>query len=430
MRTEEIYELFKKSTGVSTDSRNIRQGQLFFALYGPNFNGNKYASDALSAGALCAIIDDPDYETENTILVDDTLKELQFLAGLVRSELTARVIGLTGSNGKTTTRELIAAVLSGKYKTYSTIGNLNNHIGVPLTILASPPDTEILVVEMGASNPGEIGRLCNIARPDIGIVTNIGTAHMEGFGSIEGVKAAKSEMYEYLRKTGGVAFYNESDAVLTELIYKYVVKAVPYADPTGYDLITVTRPEELYLSGSITFEGVDYQFRTNLFGAHNHQNIRAAMAIGLFFGVPVEDVVSAIETYTPSNNRSQVVKTQHNTLVCDSYNANPVSMANAIESFSRLTGPDKVCIIGDMLELGDMAEEEHHKVLGLIGTYGIKKCFAVGAMMKKLAPDYGYEAFADVDELVLSLRLNKLKEKMILIKGSRGIQLEKCYEAL
>jgi UDP-N-acetylmuramoyl-tripeptide--D-alanyl-D-alanine ligase len=430
MRTEEIHELFKKSTGISTDSRTTRQGQLFFALYGPNFNGNKYASDALKAGALCAIIDDPDYETANTLLVDDTLKELQHLAVKVRNELPSKVIGITGSNGKTTTRELIAAVLSKKYKTYSTNGNLNNHIGVPLTILASPPDTEMLVVEMGASNRGEISRLCNIAWPDIGIITNIGTAHIEGFGSLEGVKAAKSELYEFLRKTGGVAFYNESDALLTELIYKYVVKAVPYADPTGYDLITVTRPEELYLSGSINFEGVEYQFRTNLFGAHNHQNIRAAMAIGLFFGVPVGEVLSAIETYNPSNNRSQVKKTLHNTLVCDSYNANPVSMANAIESFSRLTGSEKVCIIGEMLELGDKSEEEHHKILKLIDAHGIKKCFAVGAIMRKLAPDYGYEAFGDVDELVLSLSRNQLKDKIILIKGSRGIQLEKCYEVL
>lgn len=430
MRTEELYELFKRSTGVSTDSRSIKPGQLFFALYGPNYNGNRYASEAITAGALCSVIDDPDYESDNTLLVDDTLKELQALAGMVRDHLPAKVIGITGSNGKTTTRELIAAVLARKYKTYSTNGNLNNHIGVPLTILASPPDTEMMVVEMGASNPGEIGRLCNIARPDIGIITNIGTAHLEGFGSLEGVKAAKSELYEYLRKNGGIAFYNEADTVLTELIYKYVVKAVPYADPTGYDLITVTRPEELYLSGSINFEGVDYQFRTNLFGAHNHQNIRAAMAIGLFFGVPVEDVIEAIEAYNPSNNRSQIVKTKYNTLVCDSYNANPVSMANAIESFSRLTAPEKICIIGDMLELGEKTEEEHHTVLRLIGTVGIEKCYAVGETMKRLAPLYGFEAFDDVDELVKVLRSSQLQDKMILIKGSRGIKLEKCYVAL
>lgn len=430
MRTEEIYSLFKQSTGVSTDSRSVRQGQIFFALYGPNFNGNKYASDAINAGALCAIIDDPDYEVCNTLLVDDTLNELQALAERVRSELSAKVVGITGSNGKTTTRELIAAVLARKYKTHSTIGNLNNHIGVPLTILASSPDAEMLVIEMGASSVGEISRLCQIARPDIGIITNIGTAHVEGFGSLEGVKVAKSELYQYLRKTGGVAFYNESDTVLADLVYKHVVKAVPYADPTGYDLLTVTSPEELFLSGKVTFEGIEYPFRTNLFGEHNYQNIRAAMAIGLFYGVPVTDVISAIESYKPANNRSQVVKTLLNTIVCDSYNANPVSMANALESFARLSAPEKVCIIGDMLELGELSEEEHHKILRLAEASGFTKCLAVGEMMNRLAPLYGYESFASVSELVEWLRRNQLRGKTILVKGSRGIQLEKCYEVL
>lgn len=430
MRTEEIFEIYKKSEGVSTDSRTIRKGQIFFALDGPNYNGNAYAAGAVAAGALCAVIDDPDYETDNTILVDDSLKELQALAVKVRDTLRAKVIAITGSNGKTTTRELITAVLSAKYKTCSTAGNLNNHIGVPLTILSCSPDAEMLVVEMGANHVGEIGKLCTIAKPHIGIITNIGSAHIEGFGSLEGVKKAKSELWEYLRKTGGIAFYDETDQVLTELIYKLVVKAVPYADPTGTDLITTTRPEELLLSGSITFEGVSHSFRTNLFGNHNHQNIRAAMAIGLFLNVPVKMVLEAIESYAPENNRSQVVSTASNILVCDSYNANPVSMANAIESFSRLAGGNKICIIGDMLELGETTGEEHHKILKLVAASGIRTCYTVGPVFLAIAPLYGFEGFDSVEHLIEFISINPPKGRTILIKGSRGIRLEKCYGVL
>lgn len=430
MKTEEIYEFFRKSTGVSTDTRTVKKGEIFFALDGPNYNGNSFAAKALELGASLAVIDDPDYETANTALVDDTLRELQTLASLARNDLKAKVIAITGTNGKTTTRELISAVLAKKYKTFSTNGNLNNHIGVPLTILSAPLDTEILVVEMGANHIGEISKLCLIARPDIGIITNIGTAHIEGFGSYEGVRKAKSELYEYMRKTGGIAFYNESDPVLSELIYKYVVKAVPFSDPTGTDLLTVTKPQELFLSGSINFEGVNHEFRTNLFGEHNHQNIRAAMAVGLFYEVPIEGVLSAVEGYKPANNRSQVVMTASNTLVCDSYNANPVSMANAIDSFARLEEAEKVCIIGDMLELGETSEAEHHRILNQLRERGMKRCFAVGPILMALAPLYGFEAYDNVDHLIDYLRKHPLNGKHILIKGSRGIKLEKCYDVL
>ncbi len=430
MMVETVYEAFRKSSGISTDSRNTKPGQLFFALSGPNFDGNKFAAEALASGAIAAVIDDQEFETDNTILVDDSLKELQMLASKVRDEMKVKVIAITGSNGKTTTRELVAAVLKKKYRVCSTNGNLNNHIGVPLTILSCQSDAEILVLEMGASQAGEIGRLCSIAKPHIGIITNISMAHIEGFGSLEGVKKAKSELYEYIRKTGGLVFFNEEDPQLTELVYKHVVKAVPFSDPTGTDLTTLSKPNELHLSGKIIFHEQEYEFKTNLFGAHNHQNIRAAMAIGLFHDVKINDVIDAIEEYYPSNNRSQVVKTEFNTLICDSYNANPASMANAITSFSKLSDADKVCIIGDMLELGSATEEEHHRILKHISECGLKNCYTVGPVLMALAPLYGFEAFDNSDHLAEMLAKKKLRGKTILIKGSRSIRLEKTYAVL
>jgi UDP-N-acetylmuramoyl-tripeptide--D-alanyl-D-alanine ligase len=430
MRTEEIFGIFRKATGVSTDSRTTKPGELFFALSGPNFDGNRFAAAALKSGAIAAIIDDPDHETENTILVDDSLRELQLLATQVRNDLKARVIAVTGSNGKTTTRELIAAVLSTRYNAFSTPGNLNNHIGLPLTILAAPSDSEFLVVEMGANHVGEIARLCTIARPDTGVVTNIGSAHIEGFGSLEGVIRAKSELYEYLRKTGGVAFYDDHNELLTELIYKMVVKAVPYSDPTGTDIHISIRPEELFLSGEVYFEGKKLGFSTNLFGEHNRQNIRAALAVGLFHGVTLDDAVSAIEKYVPENNRSQVVKTASNTLICDSYNANPVSMANAIKSFASLPDKGKVCILGDMLELGPSAGDEHNRIMKLVKDRGLKDCITVGPVFSEIASFYGYPAFDNVVDLVKHLSVSPIRGKTILVKGSRAMRLEEAYSVL
>ena len=237
MKTEQLYNLFKESTGVSTDSRTVGKGQIFFALWGDNYNGNKFASEALAKGASCAVIDDPLFETENTILVDDCLFELQALAAHYRKELNVPVLAITGTNGKTTTKELLAAILSKKLKVHYTQGNLNNHIGVPLTILSAPADTEMMIIEMGASHIGEIRTLCLIAKPDYGIITNIGTAHIEGFGSVDGVIKAKTELYEHLRKVNGIALYNDKDPLLTEKIFRIINRAVPFSDPTGIDLI-------------------------------------------------------------------------------------------------------------------------------------------------------------------------------------------------
>jgi UDP-N-acetylmuramoyl-tripeptide--D-alanyl-D-alanine ligase len=430
MKTEQLFNLFKVSTGVSTDSRSVAKGQLFFALWGDNFNGNKFAAEALSRGALCAVIDDPLFETENTILVDDCLFELQALAAHYRKELKVPVLAITGTNGKTTTKELLAAILSTKLKVHYTQGNLNNHIGVPLTILSAPEDTEMMIIEMGASHIGEIRTLCLIAKPDYGIITNIGTAHIEGFGSVDGVVKAKTELYEHLRKVNGIALYNDKDPLLTEKIFKIINRAVPFSDPTGIDLLVKPIPSEINLRISVTYLHHTYEVMTNLFGSYNLENVRAAIGAGLFLGVDIKDILEAVEKYQPANNRSQIKNTESNTLICDSYNANPTSMNLALESFSILKNEPKVIILGDMLELGDKSEEEHMKILNILHSKAPEKVFLVGPVFKKVSEKSGFKAFDNVDRLIDFLKSEPLKGKTILIKGSRGIRLEKIYGLL
>ena len=333
MKTEQLFSLFKESTGVSTDSRNVGKGQIFFALWGDNYNGNKYAAEALSRGALCAVIDDPLFETENTILVDDCLFELQALASHYRKELKIPVLAITGTNGKTTTKELLAAILSTKLKVHYTQGNLNNHIGVPLTILSAPADTQMMIIEMGASHVGEIRTLCLIAKPDYGIITNIGNAHIEGFGSVEGVAKAKTELYEHLRKVNGIALYNDKDPLLSEKIFKIINRAVPFSDPTGVDLKIELISSDLNLVISVIYLHQTYTLNTNLFGSYNLENVRAAIATGLFLDVNIRDILNAVEKYSPANNRSQVKITRNNTLICDSYNANPIKHGSGAHFF-------------------------------------------------------------------------------------------------
>lgn len=430
MKTEEIFRVFEKSTGVSTDSRSIKKGQLFFALPGPSFDGNRFAGDALRAGAVAAVIDNPEYEADNTILVDDTLSELQLLAARVRYGIKAEIIAITGSNGKTTTRQLITAVLATKYKTFSTPGNLNNHIGVPLSILACPPHTEFLVLEMGASHHGEIAQLCSIAQPDAGLITNIGKAHIEGFGSVEGVMKAKSELFDYLKSTGGIALYDDDDPLLTEIVIEKGLKAVPYSKPSGKMLKINTKTSDLILEGDIIFDSNKYKFKSNLFGVYNHHNIKAAIAAGLYYGVSITEIISAIDEFRPSGNRSQIVKTEKNILICDSYNANPVSMTGAVKAFIALKAENKICIAGDMLELGPDTDIEHETVLKLLRDSNIKRTIIVGPVMKKMAKSFGFEAFETVSELVQFLRLNPINGNIILIKGSRGVRLEETYSVL
>ena len=430
MKTEQLFNLFKESAGVSTDSRTVGNGQIFFALWGDSFNGNKYASEALSKGALCAVIDDPLFETENTILVDDCLFELQALAAHYRKQMKIPVLAITGTNGKTTTKELLASILSKKLKVHFTQGNLNNHIGVPLTILSAPSDTEMLIIEMGASHIGEIRTLCLIAKPDYGIITNIGTAHIEGFGSVDGVMKAKTELYEHLRKVNGIALYNDKDPLLTEKIFRIINRAVPFSDPTGIDLLIDPLPSDINLKISITYLHHTYNLNTNLFGSYNLENVRAAIATGLFLGVEIEDIIDAVEKYQPANNRSQIKATKNNTLICDSYNANPTSMFVALESFSAIKADPKVVILGDMLELGDKSEEEHSKVLKVLQSHFAETVLLVGPVFQKLSSKSGFKAFDHVDKLIEFLKVESLSGKTILIKGSRGIRLEKIYEFL
>ena len=297
MKTEQLYDLFKESSGISTDSRAISKGQLFFALWGDNYNGNKFASEALEKGAAWAVIDDPLFESERTILVDDCLFELQALATHHRKQMNIPVLAITGTNGKTTTRELLSAILAKKIKVHSTKGNLNNHIGVPLTILSAPAGTEMMIIEMGANHIGEIRTLCLIAKPDYGIITNIGTAHIEGFGSAEGVIKAKTELYEYLRKVNGIALYNDKDHLLTEKIFKNVNRAVPFSDPTGIELLVEQNPSDLNLSLTATYHHHTYKIQTNFFGNYNLENIKAAIAAGLFFEIEMKDIADAVENY-------------------------------------------------------------------------------------------------------------------------------------
>ena len=430
MKTEQLYNLFKESKGVSTDSRTVGKGQIFFALWGDTYNGNKFAAEALARGAKCAVIDDPLFENGNTILVDDCLFELQALASHYRKELNVPVLAITGTNGKTTTKELLAAILSKKFKIHFTQGNLNNHIGVPLTILAAPADTEMLLLEMGASHLSEIRTLCLIAKPDHGIITNIGTAHIEGFGSVEGIVKAKTELYEHLRRVNGIALYNDKDPLLTEKIFRFINRAVPFSDPTGIDLILEQVPSDFNLRISITYLHHTYDLNTNLFGRYNFENVRAAVATGLFLGVEMKDIIESVEKYQPANNRSQIKETKSNTLICDSYNANPTSMSLALESFSAIKADHKIVILGDMLELGDKSEEEHLKVLKVVQSLNPEKVFLVGHAFHKTSSKSGFKSFDNVNILMEFLKSEPLKGNTILIKGSRGIKLERIYDLL
>lgn len=430
MKTDQLYTLFKDSTGVTTDSRKVNKGEIFFALWGDNYNGNKFAAEALERGASYAVIDDPLFETDKTILVEDCLFELQALAARYRKELNVPVIAITGSNGKTTTKELLAAILSKKLKVHYTKGNLNNHIGVPLTILSAPTGTEMLIIEMGANHIGEIRTLCLIAKPDYGIITNIGTAHIEGFGSKEGVIKAKTELYEHLRKVNGIALFNDKNPLLAEKIFRIVNRAVPFSDPTGIDLLIENVPSDLNLNIKATYLHHTYYISTSLFGLYNLENIKAAIGTGLFLGADMKDIADAVENYQPANNRSQIKITTSNTLICDSYNANPTSMLSALDSFAAVKAEKKLAVLGDMLELGEKSEEEHIKLLGELQSHKIENALLVGPVFQKVSYKSGFKSFPNVNKLIDFLKKEHVKGNTILIKGSRGIGLEMIYDLL
>ena len=430
MDLTELYRIFRESAGVSTDSRSVKKGELFFALRGQNYNGNIYVSEAVEKGASFAVTDDPAFNKGRTVLVENTLESLQSLAAHHRKVIGVPVLGITGSNGKTTTKELIAGILSKKLKVHYTKGNFNNDIGLPLTILSAPSDTEIMVLEMGANHIGEIRALCNIAMPDYGIITNIGTAHIEGFGSFEGVIRAKTELYEYLSLSGGIAIFNDKNPLLLNKIYSTVNKAVPYSFPSGTELRVEALPSPMNLKVNIRNRHFDKEIQTGLFGEYNTENVKAATAAGLLLGVRIEDISEALAGYQPGNNRSQIMITGRNTLVCDSYNANPTSMLLSIKSFFNLSSERKVLILGDMLELGESSEREHKKIVEELTKLKPDKVILVGKNFIQAAAGSGFLVFEDLNGLTEYLVSQPISGSHILLKGSRGIALERIYDFL
>ncbi len=427
MRIEELYNLFEESAGITTDSRKVSDGELFFALKGESFDGNKFALQAVQKGALGAIVDDPSVVTDRMILVDDVLRTLQELSTYHREKLGLKVLAITGTNGKTTTKELLASVLSKKFRVHSTKGNLNNQIGVPLTILSAPYDTELMIVEMGASRPGDIKELCEIAKPDFGTITNIGKAHIAGFGDINGVISTKTELYRYLKLNGGTVFYNDNDKVLSDQINLTDVNAITFSSINGSDLTIETVQVWPTLVLDLGYGGSSFRMSTKLFGEYNMENIKSAVAIGLYFGAGIDGIVDAIESYTPSNNRSQVLQTPSNTLICDAYNANPVSMREAIKSFLSVRADNKVCVLGDMLELGVSAIQEHKDILDLLDNCDLR-VILIGGVFSLASSNSGFLSFKDVNDAELYLKKEKIRGATILLKGSRGIGLERLYK--
>lgn len=427
--TKELYNTFLQSSGISTDSRTITKDCIFFALKGENFNGNKYAEEALKRGAAYAVVDESEYATNNRILqVNEVLTCLQELANYHRKTLNIPIIGITGTNGKTTTKELISAILAKKYNVSFTQGNLNNHIGVPLTLLAMNKNTEIGVVEMGANHPGEIAALCKIASPDYGIITNIGQAHLEGFGSFEGVKKTKSELYHYVAQKNGTIFYNSDNTILTELC-NIVDKKISYGQQdakfTGEPIVS---PPFIHIRANFP-KGILY-LNSNLIGNYNFENILGAACIGNYFEVDPLKIQEAIKEYTPSNNRSQLIKKGNLKIIMDAYNANPTSMSASIQSFLNNLSGENYLILGDMLELGKYSSEEHTKIIAEIPRKIRENTFFVGKEFTKAAQNSEIKTFKDIDKLNLFLKNTPITKGNILIKGSRGIRLEKVLDYL
>ena len=424
MTIEKVHQLFLKYPQVSTDTRNIQPNCIYFALKGQNFNGNKFASEAILNGAAYAVVDEEKYVKGDTfILVDDVLKSLQELASYHRNFFKAKIIGLTGSNGKTTTKELIFAVLSRKYNTIATKGNLNNHIGVPLSLLTIKKNTEFAIIEMGANHIKEIEFLCNIAQPDYGYITNFGKAHLEGFGGVEGVIRGKSELYDYLIANKKFAFLNADDTIQKKKLRSYPRKfGFSTSDPDNY------RINYLGAHPFVKLEAEKTEINTQLIGSYNFNNCCAAVLMGKYFNVPLEDIKNALEAYISQNNRSQIIDKKEYHIILDAYNANPNSMEAALNNFKNFPGSGKVAFLGDMFELGEKATEEHQKIVDLVSGMNFDKVFLVGQNFYKTNSDF--TKFATFDDLSSFLKSNKLKKGNLLIKGSRGMALERILDYL
>ena len=432
----QLYPIFLQHPIICTDSRDCPQGSLFFALKGENFNANAFALPALEKGCAFAVVDEAEFAIdERFILVDDVLENLQQLAAYHCKQLGTPIIGITGTNGKTTTKELIAAVLKEKYNILFTQGNLNNHIGVPLTLLQMREEHQLAVVEMGANHPGEIRQLCRIACPDYGIITNVGKAHLEGFGSLEGVMKTKAELYEYIFANGKLIFINTGNSLLQQMAVDSGF--VSTDKKLGYSLkeedeearyravITDCSP---YLQLKCTLEGEEIDLNTQLIGSYNAENVLAAVAIGGYFDLTGQQIKNGLENYVPRNNRSQLTITEHNKLVVDTYNANPTSMRAAILNFAQMKVDQKTLILGDMFELGEQSDAEHQNIIQLLQQNSFKNVLLVGKDFKKTRNSY--PSFENVSDLIDYVNENPLRDNYILIKGSRGMKLEKVLASL
>ena len=431
----DLYTLFIScNQKITTDTRQIEKGSIFFALKGDNFDANEFAISAIEQGCLYAVVDQPNFANGTSILlVEDVLNTLQNLAKMHRSHLKIPVIGITGSNGKTTNKELIHAVLSKKFNTYATKGNLNNHIGVPLTVLKIHKEHEIAIVEMGANHQGEIAMLSDICDPDFGLITNIGKAHLEGFGGEEGIKIGKSELYKYIEKKNGKIFINGNDPVLIELSRS--IDKVYFGENNTFDIYgeLANNSEFVELKWNTTGNALDNMplIRTHLFGHYNFVNVICAICIGNYFGVEKHLINEAISNYLPEMNRSQVKKTSTNTLILDAYNANPSSMMLAIKHFVRQPFPNKFVVLGDMFELGDYSYQEHKLILDELFSHPEVKCLLVGTHFNQFKNDYlGFSFCENINLAQNFIENNKIAEFTILIKGSRGIALEKLVPLL
>lgn len=418
MKTIDLYNLYRQHFLADTDTRNIRKNTLFFALKGDNFNGNTFAEQALKLGASYAVVDEAAYKTsEHIILVDDVLKTLQELANFHRKQLQLPIIGLTGSNGKTTTKELMQVVLSKNFNVVATKGNLNNHIGVPLTLLSMTDKTELGIVEMGANHQKEIEFLCTICEPDFGYITNFGKAHLEGFGGVAGVIKGKSELYTYLKENNKTVFVNTADAIQVEKTKN--INAVSFnADEIQF----------LEVNPFVQLSYKNKPIQSNLIGKYNYTNIAAAITIGEYFKVSETAIKEAIESYVPTNNRSQLIQTKNNTIILDAYNANPSSMQVALENFEALKAVSKVLILGDMFELGNESVPEHQAIADLVSALNFKEAFFVGENFyhtKTNKPKF--KTYQDLEDF---LKKNPLENQSILIKGSRGMRLERILEVI
>lgn len=427
MDIETLYERYKQYPQITTDSRNCRPGSLFFALKGENFNGNRFAEKAIEAGCEYAVVDEPKAVTsERIILVDDVLACLQKLASWHRHTLHVPIIGITGTNGKTTTKELTAAALGTKYNVLYTEGNLNNHIGVPLTLLRLTAEYDFAVIEMGANHPGEIKALADIADPDYGIITNVGKAHLEGFGSFEGVIKTKTELYEALRKRSGHLFIHHENEYLQPL--SFGLAKTEYGTSDGLFVTGRLTGCSPLLSYRFTCNRQTTDVQTRLVGAYNLDNVLAATAIAAYFGVENEKIAGAIESYQPQNRRSQLHQTEKNCLILDAYNANPSSMSAAIDNFAQMDVPRKALILADMRELGADSQAEHQRIVSQLKGMKFDKIILAGEQFSQVAENL--TALPDTNRLIAWLQAHPLEGYHILVKGSRGMQLEKCLPYL